>query len=247
MRRPFANVIVPVVVVLSALASIVEGPRWFHVLVAAVIVGAVGWWLAEGKLSVLRHVAGVECHYKGGVEEFKKVKSSYGYLGVSGRSVINDFKRFLSHWHGQETLRVRILSIHPYTDFVLDNQRLANPAAGAPEAGVESALIEAIAREYQGLARAGVQIEVRFYQAALHYWGHFLDHGEAVIGLRLTGQSGDECTALRLRHGSRGRENDLLRLFQEEFESLWGAATTVSAKSYFDAKAAATAAAGATP
>lgn len=183
---------------------------------------------------VMRHLTDVIPHFDDDVGAFQRVQHSYQYLGASGRTIYPAFERILAERPHGQGLTARFLLIHPGSESALVNCRLCDGAATADDAGRLSRTIENFAEQYLALDRAQCRVEVRFYRACLHYWAHYLDDQEAIVGLRLRGESGVDSTALHLRRGS--GENKLYRLFREQFEDLWNAPDTVRAEDYFAAK-----------
>ncbi len=230
---------VTVVGILASVAAILDGPVWLRVATIVALCGIGLWMMKLARLArVLGKVADVIPAYDRDAADFRRIQSAYAYVGVSGATIYSAFEKFqMERLSGHRHISARILLIHPYTEHVLANVRLVNPAAGANLADLESAEIEVMARRYLQLASSNLSMEVRFYSATLRYWAHHLDGREAIIGLRLLGESGRDSTALHLTHGH-GAENDILKLFQQEFETLWAAPETVAAADYFAATSA---------
>lgn len=224
------------ITIAGALGAWLGGNRghWASLIAIAAIVILFFLVLWTGQqLRVARTVTDVIEKYKSDEADIKKCKAEFGYLGVSGFTVLSPFKAAVEGNRGQ-SLHARMLFIHPDTLFVLENKRISEPHAKEADAKHASEMIRVHAREYLNMNQGGLRVEVRFYQACLHFWTYNLDQHEVIVGLRLAGATGYRSTALRLRN-TRG-DNKLFRVFHEQFEDLWNHKDTVDAATYLEAR-----------
>jgi hypothetical protein len=201
-------------------------------LAVAALIMLLGWFFSRyQRVENLVH----DVHYKFSQPDNWKVweaaKHRYRYIGMSGKTLEPEFKRFVSLPHnGFRGCEVQLLLMFPDSLFVqqsLEHElgRRLTETEIATEVSDLRIRIEVTSRAYQQLAREGLKIEVRLYREYCRFWAHFVDDTRIYIAPLLRNTSGLEATVLQLKRGR--HDNVLMQYYEDEFARLWESGTPV--------------------
>jgi hypothetical protein len=209
----------------------VSAIRWFLAVAATLLVA--GWLLGRYlRVGLLVHDVHYQFSQHDNWRAWEAAKRRYRYLGISGKTLETEFRRFVSTPHnGLRGCEVQVLLMYPDPALVRESLehelgRPLNASEVARDVPDLCTRIDVTSRAYQQLVSSGLKIEVRLYKEYCRFWAHLIDDTQVYVAPLLRGSSGLEATVLHLKRGA--HDNVLMQFYEDEFTRLWESGATLA-------------------